>query len=468
VKKRNLMAAVLGIWAAGSALGQVDYRAQQSSVKDQGARGTCAAFAICAAMETFPGVPTDLSEQMLYASIKLRQNNMDLWRRAYGISPTMQMGDTFESYATLASTLGTCPEWFFPYNPNPLVVPASVPEEVRRYIELAQVTPQDLQKLREAVGVWRVVPAEGGMLSGAAACDVERIKAELDAGRVAIPVGYRVHESSWSEISRYANFDGSGVRDVIHPGMMDRFARRGGDWMSYNQAKAACMAGGEDLLDGLGRGLWVRERAFSDAGYGGHAVTIVGYDAVGFIIKNSWGSGWGTGGYARIGFDYHSLYATEAMLIDRVELVEWPRSSLQRTSGIRDGKWRLKVQPVAGERGDSWELSSWALEAGQPQAQVVEYTVLVYHEGAGWTRAAWWSVLKGAEESWNGFPLRLSGEEYARVASAKSVTVSVRYGYFSLDDPTRMDEAVFVGRREYGPIDIGLRAAVDFMARIGR
>ena len=30
---------------------------------------------------------------------------------------------------------------------------------------------------------------------------------------------------------------------------------------------------------------------------GGHAVTIVGYDAEGFIIRNSWGTGFGTDGY---------------------------------------------------------------------------------------------------------------------------------------------------------------------------
>ena len=74
---------VFAPWAGG----QVDYRAQQSAVKDQGRRGTCAAFSVCAAMETFPGVPTDLSEQILYATIKLHQNNTDLWRRALGIDP---------------------------------------------------------------------------------------------------------------------------------------------------------------------------------------------------------------------------------------------------------------------------------------------------------------------------------------------------------------------------------------------
>jgi hypothetical protein len=37
---------------------------------------------------------------------------------------------------------------------------------------------------------------------------------------------------------------------------------------------------------------------------GGHAILIVGYDDAGqyFIVKNSWGSGWGESGYFRIGY----------------------------------------------------------------------------------------------------------------------------------------------------------------------
>ena len=35
---------------------------------------------------------------------------------------------------------------------------------------------------------------------------------------------------------------------------------------------------------------------------GGHAFAIVGYDAEGFWLQNSWGTGWGRAGYARIGY----------------------------------------------------------------------------------------------------------------------------------------------------------------------
>ena len=36
---------------------------------------------------------------------------------------------------------------------------------------------------------------------------------------------------------------------------------------------------------------------------GGHAFAVVGYDEDGFWIQNSWGTGWGKGGFARIGYD---------------------------------------------------------------------------------------------------------------------------------------------------------------------
>lgn len=466
MKKRDLMGAVLALWMAGGALGQVDYRTQQSPVKHQGARGTCAAFSVCAAMETFPGVPTDLSEQMLYASIKLHQNNTDLWRRALGLKPEMDIGDALGSYAYLAEGLGTCPEEFFPYNPNPLLVPKSVPDEVRRYIELAQVTEDDLLRLRKAVGVYRIVMADDGLLQLAAAQDVNRIKAELDAGRVAIPVSYRVHEPSWTDIGEKGNFDASGVRDIVHPGMMEGFARRDGEWMTYNQAKAACLMTGEDLLEGVASGKWVRSRAYPETEYGGHAVTIVGYDAVGFIVKNSWGEKWGSGGYCRIGFDYHRLYTMEVLLIDRVEVDQWPSSSLRRTPEIRDAQWRLKV--VGHADGERLVLSSWALAARQPDVQVVSYTVYRLANGSVWEVVAERNVLVAEQPVHWGATLVLSDEETAKLREAGTGFVRLRYGYFGLDDPTRLEDAVFPAERAFGPFVVDGPVAVDLTARSGR
>jgi len=45
---------------------------------------------------------------------------------------------------------------------------------------------------------------------------------------------------------------------------------------------------------------------------GGHAVALVGYNATRFIVRNSWGTGWGDGGYAYASNAYAAKAFTEA------------------------------------------------------------------------------------------------------------------------------------------------------------
>jgi hypothetical protein len=52
----------------------------------------------------------------------------------------------------------------------------------------------------------------------------------------------------------------------------------------------------------------------------GHAMLVVGYDdgAAGqghYIVRNSWGTGWGDAGYAYLPYDYLVRYGGEAWLI---------------------------------------------------------------------------------------------------------------------------------------------------------
>lgn len=44
-------------------------------------------------------------------------------------------------------------------------------------------------------------------------------------------------------------------------------------------------------------------KRYGDELHGYHAISIVGYDEEGFIIRNSWGSGFGSGGYTKIKYD---------------------------------------------------------------------------------------------------------------------------------------------------------------------
>lgn len=46
-----------------------------------------------------------------------------------------------------------------------------------------------------------------------------------------------------------------------------------------------------------------------DSSLGGHAISIVGYNKDGFIIRNSWGKYWGKGGYALLKYkDFGNLF----------------------------------------------------------------------------------------------------------------------------------------------------------------
>lgn len=45
---------------------------------------------------------------------------------------------------------------------------------------------------------------------------------------------------------------------------------------------------------------------------GGHAITIVGYTKTGFIIRNSWGTGWGVQGHVEISYDEFESCCFEA------------------------------------------------------------------------------------------------------------------------------------------------------------
>lgn len=47
----------------------------------------------------------------------------------------------------------------------------------------------------------------------------------------------------------------------------------------------------------------------------GHAVAIVGYNAQGFIIQNSWGETWGAGGFALLPYEDYMLHATDVWVV---------------------------------------------------------------------------------------------------------------------------------------------------------
>jgi hypothetical protein len=96
----------------------IDLRCPNWSIRDQGARGTCVAFAAAAAIEQHAhsqsaAPPTDMSEQFLHWSIKTSPS--DPWPN--------QDGATLDLARDALGRHGICPEADWPY--NPVMVPAS-------------------------------------------------------------------------------------------------------------------------------------------------------------------------------------------------------------------------------------------------------------------------------------------------------------------------------------------------------
>ena len=78
-------------------------------------------------------------------------------------------------------------------------------------------------------------------------------------------------------------------------------------------ANGPCIAGLR--VYNYGNEFW--KPCYGDSLIGLHAISIVGYDATGFIIRNSWGRSWGSAGYGKLRYDDFSSAVVECWtLID--------------------------------------------------------------------------------------------------------------------------------------------------------
>ncbi|MCK5940863.1 MAG: hypothetical protein KAI24_02740, partial [Planctomycetes bacterium] len=345
----------------------------------------------------------------------------------------MQVGNAFETYVPLFSYVGTSHEAFLPYHPNPLKLPDSVPVEVRRFMELTQFTEESLAKVRDAVGKYGFRADDCAVLDEHGARDVARIKRELDGGRLAIPVTYAVYGPKWAS----ADDDPKRLRTAIHPGLMFRYRFPGEQtWLDYGVVKLR-LGGAKDFATELQAGR-IEGKRLEDpdpahSRYGGHAVTIVGYDDAGFLAKNSWGKGWGDDGYCTILFDYHALFATRALLIDGVYIRTPELSPFEQSKALRAGRLRLKVQPIGSGEQARLELSTWALEPRDPNVEVVEYHVEVRGRDGRWSEVCREVVPAGATEQRGGCLLQLRGAQLARLREGRRARATVRYGGAQID-----------------------------------
>lgn len=106
---------------------------------------------------------------------------------------------------------------------------------------------------------------------------------------------------------------------------------------------------------------------------GGHAVALVGYTAQGFIVQNSWGKGWGAGGFALLPYEDFMLHATDvwvAQLGVPVSADLWAKGAADSVSGAHRAGDVIplnEVRPHVIDIGNNGELSDrgdyWTTEA---------------------------------------------------------------------------------------------------------
>jgi hypothetical protein len=302
---------------------QLSYRNYQSPVKSQESRGTCTAFAVVAAMETFDGVPCDLSEQYIYMQAKL--NHWEEMKELY------DEGASFRFYLDVLKLHGTVNEETSPYVPDAPIweQDADAFEKMKADIQAKSAMemfsiPQYSYKLHNDL----ITYVQGGK-----AKSVEWIKARLDEGVKAIPVGYGVNGRYWSAHQGLAS-------DKIKPeDFLLVITDIGKPLVPYRQARAAEPNLNLQILSGQ------VHAEYSDTALvakEGHAVTIVGYDETGFLIKNSWSEDWGDSGYGWVSYDYHELFCNEALVIRGIQFTA--RENLEKVPA-ETSKWHLKVVP---------------------------------------------------------------------------------------------------------------------------
>lgn len=274
----------------------VNYINYQSPVKSQHARGTCSAFSLLSAMEVLPGFPTDLSEQHAYALAKAM-------RYAQDSSSSFEEGASFADYLDLLDKKGIVREDQMPYNPY-LGFWASANNSFAAYN--ADISGASLEEVLEDKAFSYTLQKDYCVYKTfEEARDIEYIKDQLNKGVKNIPVSYFIVPNYWSV------HKGNLLMKMDPDDLLRIYVD--GKKLAYTEAKKIRPNLEEEVLGG--KLPYEMQTGYADPFKGGHAVSIVGYDNTGFIIKNSWGRDWGKNGYGWLSFNYHRLFVKRLLVV---------------------------------------------------------------------------------------------------------------------------------------------------------
>lgn len=273
----------------------------QTPIKDQGNRNSCSAFGVAAALETMPNMPKDISENFLYTAQKYEQ---------YDTNKEITKGNFLKSYITSLPKYGILTEGQLPY---PKVAASKWEAHDAELLKTLRESPTGpLSFLYKYKSIAKQLTLDSyEYLDGTQSKNIKHIKYLLDNGVKAIPVSYELYSPAWEKFP-------SIKFNTITPDVGYYIRGFNQKQVKYSDMKKAI----PNLNSQINSGRITLQRTDLPTEnynpYGGHVVTIVGYDSQGFIIKNSWGIDWRFRGYERVSYDYHELFAYEALVLKKV------------------------------------------------------------------------------------------------------------------------------------------------------
>ncbi|MBC8755279.1 hypothetical protein H2O64_11380 [Kordia sp. YSTF-M3] len=270
----------------------------QSPVKDQGNGNNCSAFGVAAALETLPNMPKDISENFLYSAHKFDE---------YKNEREITIGNFLKSYIISLPKYGILTEGQLPYPKVPATKWDQYDSELFKALKESTTGPLSFEYKYKSLAKYITLDAYQ-YLGLQESKNVGYLKYLLDNGIKAIPVSYTIYRPAWNNYStmKYT---------TITPNFGYGVLMKDNSYAFYSEVKKEY----PDINQRILSQNFTYHRLDKDPNnYGGHVVTIIGYDSEGFIIKNSWGKGWRFFGYERVSYDFHELFAYEALILSKV------------------------------------------------------------------------------------------------------------------------------------------------------